>query len=160
MSNPLSRQKGIFKLIIIPKEEAIFRLDKHGQWHNKDGKFQHRKIINHFHSSIRRDEGGYHVFQEYAGTREKVYFSYEDTALFVFDVKKGKDIILILNTKKHIKLKPKNLFIKDDNLYMQDRADRIKFIDRALIRIADLIDEVDGQCFIKVNGRRYRIEEC
>ena len=159
MSTPLSRQKGISKQIAIPKEDAIFRLDKHGQWHNKEGKFQHRKIINHFHRSIRRDEDGYHLFQEYSGMREKVYFPYEDTALFVFDVKKGEDIVLELNTRKCIKLKPKKLFIKNDNLYMQNGEDRIKFSDHALIRIADLIDETDGQCFIRVKGRRYRIRE-
>ena len=147
------------KEVVVPKEKAVFWLDGRGRWHGESGEFKHRKIIEHFHSSIRKDKQGFHLMQRHRDFLEKVYFPYEDTALFVFDIKKGKELILILNTQKHIPLKPKNLFIEGENLYMQDRDDRIKFTEHALIRIADLIDEVDGECFIKVRGRRYRIRE-
>jgi hypothetical protein len=68
--------------IIIPKERAIFWLDKNGRWHNAHGEFEHKKIIDYFHSSIKRDENGYYLFQKRGDVQEKVYFHYEDTALF------------------------------------------------------------------------------
>jgi len=79
--------------IVIPKEEAVFFLDKQGFWrHKEQGKFENRKIIDSFHSGIRNDEYGYHLRQRLGNRIEKVYFSCEDTALFVFDVIKGEKI--------------------------------------------------------------------
>ena len=72
--------------IVISKEDAIFWLDKNGRWHNAHGEFQHKKIIDYFHSSIQKDEKGYYLFQERGNLREKVYFHYEDTALFAVDL--------------------------------------------------------------------------
>ena len=74
------------KIIEIPRDEAVFRLDGNGCWHNADGKFRHKKIIDYFHSSIKRDQKGYHLCQAHDNIIEKVYFHHEDTALFVFDV--------------------------------------------------------------------------
>ena len=145
--------------IVVRKEDAVFWLDKHGQWYNKDEKFQHRKIINYFHSSIRKDKDGYHLAQRHRTHKEKVYFPFEDTALFVFEVIKGEDIILVLNTKKRIKLRPKRLSIRDDSLYMHVGEERVKFTEHSLLRIADLIAYEDGCYFIKVRGRRYRIRQ-
>lgn len=147
------------KEVVISKQEAVFWLDKNGFWHNEQGKFEHRKIINHFHACIRKDKDGYHLAQEHRGYREKVYFPYEDTALFVFDVIREEDITLVLNTKKRIKLKPKKLFIKNDSLYMQAGEDRIKFTEQALIRIAPLMEYDNDAPFIRVKGRTYRIRE-
>ena len=69
--------------IIIPKERAIFWLNANGRWHNAHGEFQHKKIIDYFHSSIQKDEKGYYLFQERGNLREKVYFQrrgyYADT---------------------------------------------------------------------------------
>ncbi|MFC1824312.1 MFS transporter permease [Thermodesulfobacteriota bacterium] len=147
------------KEVVIPKEAALFWLDKHGFWHNEHEKFQHSKIISHFHSSIRKDKDGFHLYQVHPNYREKVYFPYEDTALFVFDIVKSEDITLILNTKKRIKLKPKKLFIKDDSLYMTFGEDPVRFTEHALIRIANLLIDEDDQLFIRVKGRRYRIQQ-
>jgi len=143
--------------IIIPKERAIFWLDKNGRWHNAHGEFQHKKIIDYFHSSIQKDEKGYYLFQERGNLREKVYFHYEDTALFAVDLIKDEDITLILNTKKQLKLKPKNLFIRNDNLYMRLGQETIKFAERGLMKISDLLEFKDDQYLIKVKNRRYRI---
>jgi hypothetical protein len=143
--------------IVIPKDEAIFWLDKNGRWHNAHGKFQHKKIIDYFHSSIKKDENGYFLSQERENLREKVYFHYEDTALFAVDLIKDKDITLILNTKNQIKLKPKNLFTRNDNLYMRMGQETIKFAERGLMKISDLLEFTDEQYFIKVKNRRYRI---
>jgi len=145
--------------IIIPKERAIFWLDKNGRWRNAHGEFQHKKIIDYFHSSIQKDEKGYYLFQERGNLQEKVYFHYEDTALFAVDLIKDEDITLILNTKRQIKLKPRCLFTRNDNLYMRLGQETIKFAERGLMKISDLLEFRDEQYFIKVKNRRYRIIE-
>ena len=143
--------------IIIPKDRAILWLDKNGRWQNEHGQFEHKRIIDYFHSSIKRDENGYYLSQKRDNIQEKVYFHHEDTALFAVDLIKDKDITLILNTKRQIKLKPRNLFIRADDLYMRMGAETVKFTDRGLVRISDLIEYENDQFFIKVKNRRYRI---
>ena len=143
--------------IIIPKDQAIFWLDKNGRWHNAHGKFEHQKIIAYFHSSIRKDENGYYLFQERENLREKVYFHYEDTALFAVDLIKKNDMTLILNTQKQVKLKPKNLFIRGDDLYMRMGEEIVKFTEKGLMKISDLLEYEEDQYFIKIKNRRYRI---
>jgi hypothetical protein len=143
--------------IIIPKDRAIFWLDKNGRWHNEHGKFEHKKIIDYFHSSIKRDENGYYLSQKREDVQEKVYFHYEDTALFAVDLIIDMDTTLVLNTKKQIKLKPRNLFIRGDDLYMRMGAETIKFTERGLIKISDSMEYDKDQYFIKVKNRRYKI---
>jgi hypothetical protein len=143
--------------IIIPKDRAIFWLDKNGRWHNAHGEFEHKKIIEYFHSSIKRDENGYYLSQNRGDVQEKVYFHYEDTALFAVDLIKDNDITLMLNTRKQIKLKPRNLFIRGDDLYMRMREETIKFTERGLMKISDMLEYDNDQYFIKVKNRRYRI---
>ncbi len=143
--------------IIIPKDRAIFWLDKNGRWHNEHGKFEHKKIIDYFHSSIKRDEDGYYLSQKREDVQEKVYFHYEDTALFAVDLIIDKDTTLVLNTKKQIKLKPRNLFIRGDDLYMRMGEETIKFTERGLMKISDLLEYNNDRYFIKVKNRRYRI---
>ena len=143
--------------IIIPKDRAIFWLDKNGRWHNAHGEFEHKKIIDYFHSSIKRDENGYYLSQKRGNVQEKVYFHYEDTALFAVDLIKDNDITLILNTRKQIKLKPRNLFIRGDDLYMRMGEETIKFTERGLMKISDLLQYDNDQYFIKINKRKYKI---
>ena len=145
--------------IVISKDDAVFWLNEKGRWHNAHGEFQHKKIIDYFHSSIQKDEKGYYLYQERGNLAEKVYFHYEDTALFAVDLIMNEDITLILNTKKQIKLKPKSLFTKNDNLYMRLGQEIIKFTERGLMKISDLLEFKDEQYFIKVKNRRYRIVE-
>lgn len=145
--------------IVIPKDDAVFWLDKNGRWHNASGEFQHKKIIDYFNSSIKKDEGGYYLFQERESLREKVYFHYEDTALFAVDLVKDKDITLVLNTQKRITLMPQKLFTQNDNLYMRIGSETIKFVERGLMKISDLLEFKDDQYFIKVKNRRYRIAQ-
>ena len=147
------------KEIIIPKEEAVFWLDRNGRWHNEHGEFQHSKIIKFFHASIKRDANGYYLGQTRDGFREKVYFRYEDTALFAVDVIAADDVNLVLNTRRQTKLKPTRLFTKDENLYMQNGPDKIKFIERGLMKISDFLAYEDDRYFIKINGRRYQIKD-
>ena len=145
--------------VVIPKENAVFWMDGRGRWHNEHGEFEHVKIINYFHSAIRKDEHGFYLTQERDDIIEKVYFPYEETAFFVFDVLKGDDIILVLNTQKQINLKPENLSIKDDQLYMNDRKDLIKFSERGLLKISDLIKFENNQYTIHVNDKIYKIRQ-
>jgi hypothetical protein len=149
------------KEFVVPKEKAVFWLDAQGRWHNKHGLFEHKKIIDYFHSSIRKDADGYHLLQvQNDHTIEKVYFKYEDTALFVFDIKTENDsdnIWLILNTKDEISLKPENLFVQNDNLYVGYDGHRIKFIDRALLKLVDRLKFDQHRYCIELGGKTYDI---
>jgi hypothetical protein len=146
------------KEIVISKDDAVFWMDERGRWKNQHGTFEHAKIIDYFHSSIRKDRQGYYLFQEKDDYDERVYFKYEDTALFIVDVIKGEDIVLVLNTKKQIKLQPENLTIKNDSLYLQDGEDRIKFAERGLLKISDLLEEIGDKFIIRVEGKEYEIK--
>jgi hypothetical protein len=145
------------KTIEIPADEAVFWLDANGNWHNADGKFRHKKIIDYFHASIRRDPKGYHLYQAHEHYKEKVYFNYEDKALFVFDVLPQTEIILVLNTKRKVRLRPRNLFISNDSLYMQLGDEIVKFAEQALMKIAPFLEEDGDSLFIRSRNRRYRI---
>jgi hypothetical protein len=149
--------KKKLKESIISKDEAAFWLDKQGRWNNVHGEFEHKKIIDYFHSSIKKDKDGYYLGHTNGAVKEKVYFHFEDTALFVIDVIKDKDIILVLNTKKKLKIRPQKLFIKNDNLYMQVGEERIKFTERGLVKISNLIECDNERYFIRINNRRYKI---
>jgi hypothetical protein len=145
------------KQITIPKENAVFWLDKNGVWHNEHGKFEHPKIIAYFHKSIRKDEQGYHVFQIRDDCEEKVYFSYEDTALFVFEMK-GTGT-LVLNTTDTLPLDPSLLYTCNDNLYIQTPEHCIKFGQRALMKLARLLVEKDERLFLVLDGTAHEIRQ-
>jgi hypothetical protein len=145
------------KEIVIGQDEAAFWLDENGCWQNENGKFRHKKIIHYFHSCIKRDRQGYYLYQENGNTAEKVYFPYEDQALFVFNVILQDDVTLVLNTKNQIKLKPRKLFIKNDCLYMHLDEEIIKFAEQGLMKIARLLEEENEQLFIRIKNRRYKI---
>ncbi len=143
--------------IVIQKDDAVFRLDKNGCWRNENGKFRHKKIIHYFHSCIKRDRQGYYLYQVNENYAEKVYFPYEDQALFVFDVIRQNDVTLVLNAKQQIKLRPRKLFIKNDCLYMHMGEEIIKFAEQGLMKIAQLLEEENDQLYIRVKDRRYKI---
>lgn len=143
--------------IVIPKENAVFRLDANGCWHNESGRFRNKKIIDFFHASIRKDAGGYFLFQNRGNCTEKVYFPYEDTALFVFDVILSDPVTLVLNTGERLPLEPQNLYAQNDGLYVSVGEHRVKFTERSLIAIAGLMTFEDENYFIRQAGRRYRV---
>jgi hypothetical protein len=145
--------------IVIPREKAVFRLDARGRWCNLHGIFRNRRISDYFHASIRRDEGGYFVCQQLGDTREKVYFPYEDTALFVLDVKFGPPSYLMLNTRREVLLEPENLWLAGESLYMNLDGERIKFSERAMLKLAEMMEfNADGY-FIIIQGRRHQVTE-
>jgi hypothetical protein len=145
------------KQIIVPKENAVFWMDKNGIWHNEHGKFEHPKIIAYFHKSIRKDDQGYHVYQIRDGCEEKVYFPYEDTALFVVDLKDNHT--LVLNTTDTLPLDPSRLFTRDDNLYIDTPEHCIKFGQRALMKLARLLEEKEDRLFLVLDGTAHEIRQ-
>ncbi len=148
-----------FKEHVISKEDAVFWMDGNGRWRNEHGAFEHKRIIAHFHSSIKKDKDGYYLAQTHETHKEKVYFRYDDCAVFVFDVLLGEEIALTLNTGKRITLDPETLFIKEDNLYTRDGEDRIKFDQRSLMKISSAMEEDDdGRFCIRVKNERYEIK--
>ena len=146
------------KLIIVPKEEAAFRMDKNGTWHNEHGKFEHPRIIRYFNSAIKKDENGYYVHQATGECEEKVYFPYEDTAVFVVDIiMADQDVGLVLNTTDKTTLEEGELFIVSDNLYLLTPDHRIKFSSHALVKISKFIEEKNGKFSILINEKTYLI---
>jgi hypothetical protein len=143
--------------IVIPKENAVFWLDANGCWHNESGRFRNKKIIDYFHASIRKDAGGYFLFQNRGNCTEKVYFPYEDTALFVFDVILSESITLVLNTGERSSLDPQKLFVQNDGLYVRIGEHRVKFNERSLMAISGLMSFENENYFIHQTGQRYRI---
>ncbi len=134
---------------VIPREEAVFRMDSQGNWHNESGKITKSSIIRYFNNSIQKDENGFFVVQEIGDRREKVYFPYEETALFAIDLKfKSEGVILRLNTKKELLLNPHDLFVKGDNLYMDHEGGVIKFSERSLVKISKFLKYKDEHTYI------------
>jgi hypothetical protein len=146
--------------MVIPREKAVFWMDRFGRWHNEHGRFEHKKLIDYFNAAIGRDEGGYFVAQNRESVREKVYFFYEDTPLFVVDVRLGGSIELVLNTGRILALAPEDLFVSKDILYVRRGDERIRFTERSMIRFAAHLDYEDGKyAFVDSKGARLVLPE-
>ncbi len=154
---PGRREEGF--VIVVPKERAVFWLDRRGRWCNADGVFRHPRISEHFHRSIRRDAGGYYVGQERAGGVEKVYFPYEDTALFVREVVFGEEIRLRLNTGLEIPLGPGALLACGEALYATHDGERIRFTERAMVQLSRAMTSSEEGLFLETRHGRHRIPE-
>jgi hypothetical protein len=144
--------------IVIEKKDAVFRMDANGQWHNQHGRFQHKKVIDYFHTCIQKDDHGFYLAQERDNCIEKVYFPYEETAYFVFNIIAGDDITLVLNTRAQLKLNPDALCLKDDSLYMRHGEDILKFTDRSMMKIAAFLEERNGGYDFVYKEERYPIK--
>ncbi|RPJ77529.1 MAG: MFS transporter permease [Desulfobacteraceae bacterium] len=145
--------------IVIPREKAVFWLDRNGRWRNSAGPFRNPRIIDYFHAAIRRDAAGYYVVQEWEGVREKVYFPFEDTALFAVEVVTEEPAEMVLNTGRRLPLDPEALFIANDALYALAGEECIKFTDRAMMKLSDLMEFEGEEYYIRLAGRRHRIRE-
>lgn len=145
---------------IITKDQAVFRMDKNGTWHNEHGKLEHPKIIKYFNRSIQKDGQGYFLSQTLNDIEEKVYFPYEETAVFVVDcVKKGADIALTLNTLNTIALDPEALYIKGDDLFMETEAHLIKFTQNALARMTAFFTDTPQGLVLNLDRTRTVVRE-
>ena len=145
--------------VVIPKEKAVFWMDGRGRWQNRHGRFEHRRIIDHFNRSIRRDDDGYFVTQVRGEVREKVYFPYEDTPLFIVRVSAEAPLRLDLNTGETIPLDPAALFVESDQLYHKMGDARIKFSDRALVAIAPYLEEKANGLSLCIGGHTWPIPD-
>lgn len=146
-----------FQEIITPKEHAVFWLDKDGYWQNEGGRFKLKKIIRRFNQSIEHDDAGYYVTQINGNRREKVYFPYEDTALFAIDIQKKEPATLRLNTGKRLPLHFDRLFRSSDNLYTINGDEWIKFSERSLLKLVPMIDTNSDPWMIYFRGQSYPI---
>lgn len=145
--------------VIIPQEKAVFWMDGHGRWCNRHGRFEHKRIIDHFNRSLEKDEDGYYVTQVRGDIREKVYFPYEETPLFVTRIVNGDPVQLVLNTGETVDLEPSRLYVKTDHLYFRRDHETIKFGDRALMAMAPYLEgEADCLC-IRIGDRAWPIPE-
>ena len=143
--------------IIISKEDAVFWMDGNGRWHNRHGEFEHPKVIAYFNRSIGYDAHGYFVSQTRGNVVEKVYFPYQETALFVVDILEADDILLRLNTGKQILLDPEQLFIRNDSLFMHVENQLLKFTDRSMMKLSDRLDDTKNGLVIHLNNVRHVI---
>ena len=145
--------------VVIPREKAVFRLDARGRWCNRHGVFRNRRICDHFHAAIRRDAAGYHLRQELPDRVEKVYFPYEDTALFVVQVALGDPVELTLNTRRRIALDPALLFVRGESLYLTLEGERVKFTERATLNLAEAMEFTPEGYAIRTGERVHPIPE-
>lgn len=145
--------------IIIAKEDAVFWMDGNGRWHNQHGEFEHKKVIAYFNQSIGYDAEGYFVSQVRGDVVEKVYFPYQETALFVVDIIQNDDLRLLLNTRKQVPLNPEKLYISNDTLFMHFDRQLIKFTDRSMIKLSDRLDDTNGKFTLHLKGVTHTIQE-
>lgn len=136
------------RTVVIAKEQASFWMDARGRWCNVHGPFENPKIIAYFNACICKDEHGYHVCQQMEDAIEKVYFRYEDTALFVVAIEWAEDVLLTLNSGQVIALADGTLKAANDQLYLHTDAHRIKFSERCLRQLVARIQEKDGACVL------------
>jgi len=144
--------------IVISKEDAVFWMDGNGRWHNQHGEFEHKKVIDYFNRSLGYDDDGYYVSQERGEIHEKVYFPYQETALFVVDIVSNGDIALVLNTGEQMALSPDKLVVDDDSLFIRKDDEIAKFNDRSMIKMSHWFEEIDGQFHICLNGKHHPIQ--
>jgi hypothetical protein len=147
------------KEVIISKEDAVFWMDNRGRWHNAHGLFQNKKVIDYFHTCIRRDENGFYLTQVRDEIIEKVYFPYEETALFVFNVRRESNgLVLVLNTGEEKALDPADLCVREDVLGLIRDGTLILFTDRTMMKIADLIEEREGCYYFTWDDREWPVK--
>jgi hypothetical protein len=147
------------KEVVISKEDAVFWMDRRGRWHNEHGPFQNKKIIDYFHTCIRKDANGFYLSQVRDDIIEKVYFPYEETALFVFNVRRESNgMVLVLNTGEETVLDPAHLCIREDVLALMHDDTLIKFTDRTMMKVVDLIEEREGGYCFTWGGREWIIK--
>lgn len=143
---------------VIQKEDAVFWMDNDGRWHNEHGRFEHPKLIRFFNASIQKDEDGYFVYQKTDEFEEKIYFRYEETAVFVSDFDVSDQIKLLLNTGKEILLDPGQLVQKNDSLYVAAPEGLIKFTQNTLVKLSRYMVEKGDSLWLALNDKTWEIK--
>ncbi len=146
------------KQIIVSREDSVFWMDENGVWKNEHGRFEHPKIIKYFNSSINKDDDGYYVCQVTDEFEEKVYFPYDETAVFAVDIKITEDVQVVLNIRSAVSLDDGRLFSKNDNLYLDTAQHLVKFSAQVLIKLSRFMKDIDGQMVLDINDRIYPVQ--
>ena len=104
---------------------------------------------------------GYYLCQPREGFLEKVYFSYEDTALVIIDIKEEQEseLTLLLSTRENLILDPGQLFTCNDNLYVQTLEHCMKFAQRALVKISAFMEDKGDLLCLNLDGVFHDIPE-
>jgi hypothetical protein len=68
-------------------------------------------------------------------------------------------IKVILNTGKWIKLMPRKLHIRKNDLYMKVGEDCIKFIGHSLLKVTENMSFNNNQYYIKIKGKKYNVPQ-
>ena len=97
--------------------------------------------------------------QNHGRIYEKVYFPYEETALFAVDVVWEPSARLLLNTGESIPLTPEKLFVRNDHLFCGRGDEIIKFSERALMAISPRLEQAQGGYVLNLMGRKCAIAE-
>ena len=145
--------------VVIPKENAVFWMDGRGRWHNRHGPFTHKKIIDYFNRAIARDDQGFFVTQARGDVIEKVYFAYEETALFITDLTLGDPIRMTLNTRKTVVLNPGDVMVYQDGLYHRTEEGLAKFSEHALVKISKILRCDDGAYMLRLKDENRPVHE-
>jgi hypothetical protein len=147
------------KQVVVPRQQAVFWMDGQGRWHNQHGPFEHKKIIDHFNASIRKDRDGYYVGQCRDGLFEKVYFNYHETARFAVNLVGRDQIQMELNSGEVVAVTPDLMFIHDDQLFHHYGEEIIKFSESALMQISRHIESDADGYILRWMGSNYRLKE-
>lgn len=135
-------------IIEVSKDKAVFWMDGDGRWRNEHGLFRHKKIIDYFNENIQKDEKGYYVAQKRGHLLEKVYFRYEETALFVVDLTLDYPMILQLNNGRELEMRPEKLLICGDSVFHRIGNEVAKFNQRAMLKLSEKLKFEQGKCLI------------
>jgi hypothetical protein len=146
-------------VVEISADHAVFWMDERGRWCNEYGPFENPRIIDRFNRALRCDRKGYFVTQERDGLREKVYFHYVDTPLTARDIRGRPPQTLVLNSGRHLPLDPSALYILKDTLFMRSGDERIRFSERAMVRLAPFLKETARGPAVRMGGQWYFISE-
>lgn len=149
-----------YEIIEISKEDATFFMDEKCRWCNEGGPISKKSIINYLNRSIESDKKGYYVTHILGNIKEKVYFRYADTALLVTDFKIHKSALqALLNNRRALMIHPENLFIRNDQLYAQQEGHRIKFSEKALVKLSPYLEDQKNELILKLTSSRFTIPE-
>ena len=75
----------------------------------------------------------------------------------VVDLIIDRDVELVLNNKTKLILCPEQLYTSNDALYVKTGEHRIKFTDRALVKLSKFMEEEEGALTMVLNGKTYTI---
>ncbi|MBG0780589.1 MAG: MFS transporter permease, partial [Desulfotignum balticum] len=66
---------------------------------------------------------------------------------------------LVLNTTDTLPLDPSQLFTRDDSLYIDTPEHCIKFGQRALMKLARLLEEKEDRLYVVLDGKAHEIRQ-